>query len=348
MEPRANLHVAVNVVTWNSEEYLADFLDSLKNQTFKDFSVIIVDNGSRDKTLGIAQAYPEATIIKNSANLGFGRAHNKGIEMAMKFWEGGSLADKFIFICNPDVILAPDCLEKILLAICRENDVGVAGPKLLRLESKVSDNIYEKEKTNIIDSLGLSLYKSRRVADSLSGAKNEDALEAQEVFGVSGALMCFRAEALKSVLWNKEYFDEDFFAYKEDIDICWRLRNLDWRIIVAPSAVAYHHRSMRGNEKLSIFGRILNQKRKPDIIKFWSVRNHLWTIFKNDFYVNWFLDLPFIFASELMKFVYYLVLDTKSVRAYFSALIGLRKMVAKRRYLKMAKIRPKEFREWIE
>lgn len=347
MEPRKNLHVMVNIVTWNSEKYLGDFLESIKNQTFKDFGVIIVDNGSRDGTLNIAQTYPEATIIKNSVNLGFGRAHNKGIEMAMKFWEGGDLRDKFIFICNPDMILAPDCLEKMLLSVCRGGDIGLAGPKLLRLESIVADNICENIKTDIIDSMGLALYKSRRVADRLSGGKDESLAEAEEVFGISGALMCFRAEALESIALNKEYFDEDFFAYKEDVDICWRLRNLDWRIIIAPSAVAYHHRSARGNERLSIFGRILNQRRKPEKIKFWSVRNHLWTIFKNDFSVNLFIDLPFIFISELGKFLYYLILDTKIVRAYFSMLAGLPKMLQKRKYLKKTKIKPSEIREWI-
>lgn len=342
-----DIHVMVNIVTWNSEEYLADFLNSLKNQTFKDFEIIIVDNGSKDGTLQTAQDYGGITVIRNSANLGFGRAHNKGIEMAMKFWAGKDLRDRFVFICNPDMILAPDCLEKMLMAVCREDDFGLAGPKLLRLENVEADNMREKKKTDVVDTMGLELFKSRAVADSYSGIKYDGPAEAREVFGVSGAMMCFKASALEAVRWNKEYFDEDFFAYKEDIDICWRLRNLDWRIIVVPSAAAYHHRSARGDEG-GLWKKFLNQRRKPEKIRFWSVRNHLWMLCKNDFPMNHFLDWPFIFFAEFGKFMYCLILDTKIVQAYFSALRGLPKMMAKRAYLKNAKIKPHEMRQWIK
>jgi GT2 family glycosyltransferase len=202
--------------------------------------------------------------------------------------------------------------------------------------------------TDIVDTMGLELLKSRNVIDKFSGEKYEGPLDAQEVFGVSGALMCLRASALESVRWNKEYFDEDFFAYKEDVDLSWRLRNMDWRIIIVPQAAAYHLRSARGDINLSFWKKILSQRKKSEKIKFWSARNHLWAIVKNDFCINHLLDWPFIFFSEFGKFIYYLVLDTKTVRAYFSAFYGLPKMLAKRAYLKNAKIRPEEIRQWIK
>lgn len=340
-------HVTISIVTWNSEEYIGGLLESLKNQTFKDYHVIIVDNASKDKTMEIAQGYDNITCIKNSANLGFSRAHNKGIELAMKFWQDKSLNDRFIFVCNPDIILAEDCLEKILLAMCREPDIGLAGPRLLRLENEEPDNLINTIKTDTVDSLGLEFFKSRKVIDRFSGMEYGGSLETQEVFGVTGALMCFRANALSAVRWGREYFDEDFFAYKEDADIAWRLKNLDWRSIIVPSAVAYHHRGIKGNLDLSLWEKLKSQKCKPQIIKFLSLRNHLWMMCKNDFFVNHLLDWPFIFSAELVKFFYYLVLDTKSIRAYFSALRGLPKMLSKRAYLKNAKVHPHEIREWF-
>ncbi len=348
MEAKNFFYVTVNVVTWNSEEYLADFFESLKKQTFKDFEVIAVDNGSRDKSVRIAEEYGNATIIRNTVNLGFSRAHNKGIEMAMKFWEGEDLRERFIFICNPDMILAENCLEEMLKNICREDDIGLAGPRLLRMEMEENDNMREKKMTEIVDSMGLELLKSRNIVYTFSENKYDGSLETQEVFGVSGALMCFRARALESVRWNREYFDEDFFAYKEDVDISWRLRNMDWRAIIVPRAVAYHHRSARGDWNLRFWKKILNQKKKPEKIKFLSVRNHLWAMVKNDFGINHLLDWPFIFFTELGKFIYCLVLDTKIVQAYFSALYGLPKILAKRAYLKNAKVRPEEMRQWIK
>lgn len=347
MAPDKDFHAAISIVTWNGEEYIGGLLESLKNQTFKDFHVIIVDNASKDRTLEIVQEYDNITCIKNSANTGFSRAYNKGIELAMKFWQDKGLDDRFIFICNQDVILAEDCLEKILLAMCQEPRIGSAGPRLLRLENEKPDDSINMTKTDIIDSLGLEFFKSRKMIDRLSGMAYGGPVETQEVFGVSGAFICFRASALLAVRWGREYFDEDFFAYKEDADIAWRLRNLDWRSIIVPAAAAYHHRGVRGNTNLSLWGKLKIQKRKPRIIKFLSLRNHLWMICKNDFAVNHLLDWPFIFFAELAKFFYYFTLDTKCIHAYFSALWGLPKMLSKRAYLKNAKIRPNEIREWF-
>lgn len=343
-----DFHAAISVVTWNSEEYIGGLLESLKNQTFKGFHVIIVDNASKDKTLEIIQQYDNITCIRNSANPGFSRAHNKGIELAMKFWQDKDMNDRFVFVCNPDIVLAEDCLEKVLLAMCREPDIGLAGPRLLRLENEEPDSLINMKKTDLVDSLGLEIFKSRGVVDRFSGIKYAGTLETQEVFGVSGAFACFRAGALLAVKWGREYFDEDFFAYKEDADIAWRLKNLDWRSIIVPSAIAFHHRGVKGNLNLSFWEKIKRQRSKPQIIRFLSLRNHLWMICKNDFFVNHLLDWPFIFFTELGKFFYYLILDTKSVQAYFSALRGLPKILSKRAYLKNAKIHPHEIREWFK
>lgn len=342
-----DFHVVFSIVTWNSEEDIGGLLESLKEQTFKDFNIIIVDNGSKDKTLKIAQRYDNIVCIKNSANLGFSRAHNKGIELAMKPWQEKDLNDRFIFICNPGMVLAEDCLERILLGMCQEPDIGLAGPCLFRLENEEPENSINTIKTDTVDSLGLEFFKSRKVIDRFSGTEYNGPRETQEVFGVSGALMCFRASALSAVRWGREYFDEDFFAYKEDVDIAWRLKNLDWRSIVVPSAVAYHRRGIREKLNLSLWEKLKRQRHKPQIIKFLLLRNHLWMICKNDFFVNHLLDWPFIFFTELGKFFYYLTLDTKSVRAYFSVLRGLPKMLSKRAYLKNAKIHPHEIREWF-
>ena len=341
-----DFHVTVNIVTWNSEKYIRDLLDSLKAQTFQGFRIIIVDNASTDRTLEIAREYETVAIIKNSANAGFSRAHNKGIEMALKFWEGKSLDDRFIIICNPDIILNNDCVETLLKDIWQNKNTAIAGPKLLRFYEE--DGRMEKIKTNIIDSLGLKIFKSRLVADNFAGEKDAGQSARQEVFGASGALMCARAKALEGVKWNKEYFDEDFFAYKEDIDLCWRLRNLGWSIAVNPLAIAYHHRRAGANANSSFLQRISEEKRKPKIIRFLSIRNHLWLIAKNDFLANYLLHMPFIFWGECVKFLYCLLFDFGALRAYFSALRKLPRMLKKRKYLKKAKAGPADIRKWMK
>ena len=196
--------------------------------------------------------------------------------------------------------------------------------------------------------MGLEIYKSRKIVDSFSGQEENMNLAKQDVFGISGALMCIRASALDSIKYNKEYFDEDFFAYKEDADLCWRFKNMGWKIMLAPEAVAYHYRKVRGDIKISLWKKLKNQKYKSGTIKFLSARNHLWTIAKNDFSINYLLYSPIIFFREFSKFLYTLFLDTKNIQAYFSALAGLPKILRKRKYLKNAKITPKQFRSLIK
>ncbi|MFA5133700.1 MAG: glycosyltransferase family 2 protein [Patescibacteria group bacterium] len=341
-------HVCVNIVTWNSENYIADLLDSLKKQTFSDFDIVIIDNASSDKTLEIASKYENVIFIKNSSNLGFSRAHNKGIEMAMKFWQGKDLRERFVVVCNPDIILAPDCLEKLLVGICKNGSAGLAGPKLLRMQIEESDNIMENKKSEIIDSLGIEIRKTRKIVDRLSGSPETNSLQVEEVFGISGAFMCLRASALQSVKWEREYFDEKFFAYKEDVDLSWRLKNLGWQAVVVPDATAYHHRRVKGEAKASFFERLKNKGYQSKRVKFLSIRNHIWTVMKNDFGVNYFLDLPFIIFEEIGKFVYCLFFDFTNLKAYFSALGGLPEILKKRAYLKNAKIPASEIREWIK
>jgi len=347
MQQQRDFHATINIVTWNSEEYIEDLLKSLEAQTFLGFHIIVIDNASSDKTLEIIGQHKNITLIKNSSNIGFSRAHNKGIEMALKFWQGKDLSDRSIVVLNPDVVLKENCLEELLKSIYRNQDVAIMGPKLLRIYEEEIDNLSHKSKSNIVDSLGIEIFKSRKTIDIFSGQEDPRTLKMQEVFGMSGAFMCIRANALDAIKYKKEYFDENFFAYKEDIDLCWRFRNLGWKIMINPEAVAYHYRRVRGGIKRSVLERFNNQKNKPQIIKFLSTRNHLWTIWKNDFLNNFIVHLPFIIFRELGKLSYVLFFDVKTIKAYFSAILGLPKILQKRKYLKNAKIAPKEIREWM-
>lgn len=347
---KTDFHVAISIVTWNSKKYLGNFLRSLDGQTFKDFQIILVDNASSDGTLDAIKDRGDVIVIKNSANLGFSRAHNKGIEMAMKCWEGKDLNERFIFIANPDVELEPDCLEKLLLSICRDKNLGAIAPKLLRLIEEQKDGLSAFNRTDIVDSLGIDIYKSRKIVDRASGEKDKSGQSAElaDVFGLSGAFMCVRAEALIDIKSGKEYFDEDFFAYKEDADLAWRLRNMGWRLAVDYSTRVFHARGAKSAGKEGFWHELKNQKSKPKLIKFWSARNHFWIILKNDYWRNILADLPFFLSREAAKFFYCLLFDRSYIGAYGSALTGIPKMLSKRRYLKNAKTTPSDIRALIK
>lgn len=343
-------HVTVNIALWNGARYLDGFLKSLKEQTFQDFQVIVIDNASVDNGAAkVLSFFPQAVIIRNSSNQGFARAHNKGIEMSLKYWRGKKLDDRFIFIANQDLVLEPDCLEAILLSIYKHKDAAILTPKLLRLTETTEDDFTEFKKTGIIDSLGIKLSRSRNAVDDGAGIEykkySSGVSGVKEVFGASGAFFCARASALEDVKWGNEYFDEDFFSYKEDFDLSWRLRNLGWKILIDMNIACFHARGAK--DAGGWFAKIQNERKKPFFIRYVSIRNHLWTLFKNDYSINAAIDFPFIFLREASKFLYCFIFDIKLLGAYASALAGVSKMLRKRSYLKRARVAFRDIRIWL-
>jgi GT2 family glycosyltransferase len=324
--------VSIQIVTFNSLKFLPECLKSIFNQTFKDFFVLIIDNASNDETVKyLEDNFPQIKIIKNSKNLGFAKAHNQGISISKS---------EYILIMNPDVILEKDFLEKLVKEAEKDKKIGSLGGKLLKFKFDNNCPI----KTNIIDSAGLKILKSREVINRGEGEiDNGQYDKKEEVFGISGACVLFRREALEDVkvpIYKKEknlffeYFDQDFFAYKEDVDLAWRLRLFGYKSIYLPEAKAYHFRKISVNKKF----------KKPALINFLSYRNHLWMLLKNESFKNLFLNFFPIFWYQLKKEIY--LLFTQPLVLLYGIISFWKvffKMLQKRRYiLKKAKVKPEE------
>jgi len=379
--------VFVNIVTWNGMKYLPEAFASLERQTFKNFTVTVIDNGSIDGTVDyVRNNFPHFQMLRNVKNLGFARAHNQGIEMVRNVFyrrDEGDASGCFILLMNQDIILEPNCLEILVNKIEEKEEVGVIGPKLLRafwdLETmgRTSEVICSK----IIDSTGLVLKKTKQCVDRGSGELEGDKHNIGDyVFGISGALPMFRLKALedaraeirnpKSEIRNKfkiqnskfqttptfspcfapseiggvsarggsafggrgggEYFDEDFFTYKEDIDLCWRLKNIGWKAYYEPTAVAYHFRGAKGTETFSLFRILKERRKKSKLVNFWSTRNHLLALVKNLSFKEFFRDAWAIIPYELIKFIYILFFETDNLRAYGDFLKLLPRAIKKR------------------
>lgn len=363
-------NVFVNIVTWNGMKYLPEAIDSLARQTLPDFKITIIDNGSIDGTVDfIRNNFPHFQMLRNMRNLGFAKGHNQGIEFVRNlFYKRGErgdfyqredgreegVKDCFILLMNQDIILEPNCLEVLVETLSKKEDVAVVGPKLLRafwnLETLGSTS--EVIRSKIVDSAGLIIKKTRRVIDRGAGDVDGEKYNREGyVFGISGALMMFRLKALedakifrvnnsyirKGFVINREtseasgeYFDEDFFSYKEDIDLCWRLQNLGWKAYYQPQAVAYHFRGAKGVGKFSIFNILRERKKKSPLINFWSIRNHLLTIIKNDSLKSFFCDAWAIVPYEFIKFLYIFFFETYNLKAYMSFLKLLPRAIKKR------------------
>lgn len=339
--------VTIQLVTYNSRRYLPDCLQSIFSQTCRDFQVLIMDNDSLDGTADyLRKNYPEAAVFRNKKNLGFARANNQGIRL---------LNSPFVVLCNPDIVLEPDWLEKIMAKA--ENDdyleYGSFGGRLLKLE--IGDyETGETKKTDIVDSCGLQVLKSHRIVERGAGRdKNEFNLE-EEVFGLSGALVLYRREALQDVLLKTkknpegECFDEDFFFYKEDADLAWRLRLRGWKSLFSPEAEAYHARTMVEAKGRSWRQIVKSKKEQSSLAKYYSFRNHAWILIKNEFLKNLAKCFFPIFFFELKRFFYALFWDWSLVRAGLASMAGWPKMLEKRRIiLKRAKATSLEISRWF-
>ncbi len=344
--------LSVHIVTWNSMRFLPDLLKSIMDQSYRDFNVLIIDNASTD---GVEQflkeQYPEMSFIRNARNLGFSVAHNQGLRYAIEHWPQTELQEHFILLTNPDVLLTPTFLEELVHASASHPEVGSFGGKLLRaFGENLSDEVFKEiVRSDRIDSVGLNPHRNRTVTDRGAGELDEGQYEEQEkVFGISGALALFRASALEDVRFGEEVLDHDFFAYKEDVDLAWRLQHAGWDSLYVPRAMAYHYRGMYGPEKSGLWKRMRNRREKSSLRNFFSTRNHWLMLIKNLKFVNFLLSFPWIVTYEVGRLGYILVFERSGWRATREAIALAPRMWRKRRAtMKRAKRPAKEIRTWF-
>jgi GT2 family glycosyltransferase len=265
------VRVAVNIVTFNSSADIVACLDSLQTQTFRDFRIHILDNDSQDDTIEKIARY-ELDLVRSTVNSGFSKAHNDLIR---------SFPADYALILNPDAILRPDFLEQIVGALEARKDAASASGKLLRLDGKT------------LDSTGIVWLHNQRHLDR--GADEPDLgqyEQPEDIFGPSGAAAFYRVSALRDTAVNGQFFDEDFFAYREDADLAWRCRLMGWTSIYVPSAVALHRRRVTPERRSQL----------SSIINYHGVKNRFLLRLNNmtgGLYWRYFLQITFRDAAVI-------------------------------------------------
>jgi len=235
--------VAVNIVTFNSARDIAACLESLKQQSFRDFEVHIFDNASSDETLRIIEPYDVEYLKRSHVNTGFCKAHN---ELARRF------PSEFVLFLNPDTILTASFIEQLVHSLETHPKAASASGKLVRMGGKM------------IDSTGIIMLREQRHLDRGADQPDTGQFETpEEIFGPSGAAAMYRRTALDEAAIDGQYFDEDFFAYREDADLAWRCRLLGWTSIYVPGAVAQHRRRVTPERRSQL----------PHEINYHSVKN---------------------------------------------------------------------------
>jgi GT2 family glycosyltransferase len=230
--------VVVSLVTHNESRDAERLLPSLFAQTYRDFELVAVDNRSEDGTRASLAAAKKLApvpmeIVASRENLGFTGGHNVGIGKAV---ERGA---EWVLVLNADVVLAPDYLGTLLADADRAGHewVGALTGKILRAEGP------DLAPTDVIDTVGLRMTRSGRHFDVGAGERDTGRWDRPaEVFGVSGCVALYRVATLLDVKVSTGFFDDDFFVYREDVDLAWRLRGRGWSARCVPSALAWHRR----------------------------------------------------------------------------------------------------------
>lgn len=223
--------VSVIILNWNGKENTINCLESLKLTTYSNYETIVVDNGSTDGSVKyLKDNYPGIKLIENGKNLGFAEGNNVAIKEVLK--KGKS---KYISLLNNDTVVKPDWLEKLVEALESDEKMGSCQPKILSLINP-----------DTIDAVGIFID---RFGGAAQEGHNEKDLgqydQITEVFGVCAGAALYRAKMLSQI----GLFDEDFFAYCEDIDLSIRARLFGWKSVCVPQAVIYHiHSATLGND----------------------------------------------------------------------------------------------------
>jgi GT2 family glycosyltransferase len=235
--------VSVNIVTFNSASDIKACLESLQQQTFRDLAVHVFDNASKDATLKLVEPFDVEYLVRSPVNTGFCKAHN---ELVRRF------PSEYVLFLNPDTVLQPTFIEHLVTALDARPDAASASGKLLRMDGMT------------IDSTGIVMLREQRHLDRGAGEPDLGQYnKPDDIFGPSGAAALYRRKALDDVAMNSQYFDEDFFAYREDADLAWRCRLLGWNAIYVPGAVALHRRRVTPERRGEL----------PKLINYHSVKN---------------------------------------------------------------------------
>jgi len=210
--------VAVLVITYNGKRHLKECFDSLLNQTFGSFDIYLVDNASSDGSSSLVREdFPIVKIIRHKRNFGFAKGYNLAVK---------NVSSKYVVFLNDDTKVDPRWLEELVKAISRDPKVLAAGSK-----------IFFYNRPDIIQHAGGKLTLIGAGIDIGFGDKDRPEYNEVKCVGmVCGGSMIIR----KDLFDDLGGFDDRYFAYFEDVDVCWHGWIQGYKTLYVPSSIVYH------------------------------------------------------------------------------------------------------------
>jgi GT2 family glycosyltransferase len=302
------MKTAVVILNWNGKDWLEKFLPNVISES-SDATVIVADNNSSDDSIKfLEENYPDIRIIQNDENFGYAKGYNLSLKQ---------IDAEYFVLLNSDIEVTKDWISPIIKLMESDKTISACQPKLLDYNNKNKFE-YAGASGGFIDKFGYPFCRGR-IFDNLEEDKGQYNY-AKEVFWATGACLFVRA----SHFWEVGGLDEDFFAHQEEIDLCWRLKNKGYKIMVEPKSVVYHV----GGGTLNVgspFKTHLN------------FRNNLYMMFKNLPLSSLFIIIPIRLVLDGIAAITFLS-NKKGIshlfavmKAHFAFYFEIPKLIAKRR-----------------
>jgi GT2 family glycosyltransferase len=305
--------ITIIVPNYNGEAHLKTLIPSLKKQTYKDYKLVLVDNGSDDGSAEyIKKRVPGSVILKMDKNYGFARAVNEGINFTLSTKDS-----EYILLLNNDIELKAGFLKKGLNAFKEEPDASIVAVKMM--------NYFKRD---IIDDCG-DFPKANGGSPVPRGHDEKDTGQYDTPEYVFGA--CAGAAFYKTEVFEKAgLFDEDFFAYYEDIDFSFRAQFAGIKCFYQPGAVCYHKRGGTGTK--SDYGFQTE----------YCERNLVLMRFKNYPLSIYLLNQPLFFIARIRRYWFFFrhvspMVFLKALKGYFRGISLLPFQISKRRKIQSSR-----------
>lgn len=262
--------ISIIIPNYNGELFLNRCFESLTQQEHI-HEIIIIDNGSSDNSVNyIKSNYPELILIENKKNLGFAIAVNQGLKAS---------SGKYIFLLNNDMELEKRCISHLLKCIEKNQDIFSVSSKMIQY--------HDREKIDNAGDEYTILGWAKRVGYNKSSDKYQNS---KEIFSACAGAALYR----KSILEEIGYFDENFFAYLEDVDLGYRARINGFTNLYCPKAIVYHVGSGTSGSRYNEFK-----------IKL-AARNNIYVPYKNMPWPQLLINSPFLILGYLIKYLFFL------------------------------------------
>ncbi len=300
--------VTIGILSYKDKKYLQQALPSLLAQAYSNIEILVCDNNedpANEIANWVAQEFPTVKVLNAGGNVGFGNGHNHLINNAK---------GDFYLCFNSDMYASKDYVEKLLSPFSENPKLAVVTGKIYKW-SNFPENPTAITR-NYFDTLGLIAYQNHSFQERGHAQKDIGQFETLEsIWGCSGASPMFNLKLLRNVQHDQgEFFDSNFFMYKEDIDLMYRLKWAGYECLYQPTAIAWHDRT--AEDPGGVIENIKKRRERSIYIKENSFLNHLCLVYK-----NWSSDYSLMTHLKtglfLLKYnLYLLIFDPKVLKVY--------------------------------